>query len=296
MTHFLDVTAIAVRDAARLYFEPLARALSVLSIAPLRVHGDGESFDAKTATASASPRGDVMIDVRDVVKTYRRDLVDVPVLSGISFKVNTGEFLAVLGPSGSGKTTLLQLIAGLDRPTRGTVAVAGVPLPPLDESDLAKWRAARVGLIFQMHHLIPTLTALENVETPLLLTSLSPRARRRQAEAALALVGLSDRIDYYPRALSGGQEQRVAIARAMVTDPEILLVDEPTGELDATNSDEILNLLRSLSRDLGKTIIMATHDPKASQYASRVLHLVKGALTESWDEGESFVGDRQRSG
>ncbi|HJY34353.1 MAG TPA: ABC transporter ATP-binding protein, partial [Vicinamibacterales bacterium] len=213
------------------------------------------------------------VQVQNVRKIYKRDSQDIVVLDGLSLEVPEGEFVALMGPSGSGKTTLLNLIAGIDRPTSGSVVVAGTNVGQLSESALAKWRSRNVGFIFQFYNLIPVLTALENVELPLLLTSLSKKERRERALTALKVVGLADRGKHYPRQLSGGQEQRVAIARAIVTDPTLLLCDEPTGDLDRKSGDEILDLLQALNRDQGKTIVMVTHDPHAAERAKRTLHL-----------------------
>ena len=223
--------------------------------------------------------GTVAVDVRNVRKIYTRDAEQILVLDGISLQVPEGEFLALMGPSGSGKTTLLNLIAGIDRPTSGEVIVAGTNVAALSESALAAWRSRNVGFIFQFYNLIPVLTALENVELPLLLTRLSRRQRRERAALALKVVGLADRSGHYPRQLSGGQEQRVAIARAIVTDPAVLVADEPTGDLDARSAEEILNLMQTLNSDFGKTIVMVTHDPRAAQRAHKQQHLDKGSLT-----------------
>lgn len=219
-----------------------------------------------------------LIELKDVYKSYRRERLEIPVLQDISLAVPKGEFLALMGPSGSGKTTLLNLIAGIDRPDRGTIRVAGTGIDSLGESELARWRSRHIGFIFQLYNLIPVLTAVENVELPLLLTPLSKRERRDHAELALSVVGLSDRIRHYPRQLSGGQEQRVAIARAIVTDPTLLVADEPTGDLDKTSAHEILDLLGRLNRDFSKTIVMVTHDPRAAERAHTVRNLDKGIL------------------
>ncbi|MFN8059803.1 MAG: ABC transporter ATP-binding protein [Vicinamibacterales bacterium] len=220
------------------------------------------------------------VDVRNVRKIYRRDSQEILVLDGISVVVPEGEFLALMGPSGSGKTTLLNLIAGIDRPTSGQIIVAGTDVTSLGEGQLAKWRSRHVGFIFQFYNLIPVLTAVENVELPLLLTSLSKRERRDRAMTALRVVGLEDRAKHYPRQLSGGQEQRVAIARAVVTDPAVLVADEPTGDLDAKSAEDILALMDTLNREFNKTIVMVTHDPRAAQRAHRQLHLDKGSLRD----------------
>ncbi|HWZ27643.1 MAG TPA: ABC transporter ATP-binding protein [Gemmatimonadales bacterium] len=221
---------------------------------------------------------ETIVQIRNVSKTYRRDSNTVQVLQNISLDVPTGEFLGLMGPSGSGKTTLLNLIAGIDRPDSGSVSVAGTDVAKLTESQLAKWRATNIGFVFQFYNLIPVLTAFENVELPLLLTSLSKSQRRAHVETALALVGLSDRMDHSPRQLSGGQEQRVAIARAIATDPQILVADEPTGDLDRKSAEEILTLLERLNREHKKTIVMVTHDPHAAERAHIVRHLDKGEL------------------
>jgi putative ABC transport system ATP-binding protein len=218
------------------------------------------------------------VRVEDVHKVYRRGGERIDILQGIDLEVPQGDFLALMGPSGSGKTTLLNLIGGLDRPTSGAVEVAGEPIHRLSDGQLAKWRARHIGFVFQFYNLLPVLTAERNVELPLLLTSLSAAERRRHAATALGIVGLADRTRHYPRQLSGGQEQRVGIARAIVTDPTLLLCDEPTGDLDRKSGDEILDLLQALNREHGKTIIMVTHDPQAASRARRVLHLDKGNL------------------
>ncbi len=221
---------------------------------------------------------DPLIEVKQVYKSYHRDSREIPVLQDISLTVSQGEFLALQGPSGSGKTTLLNLIAGIDHPDSGTIRVAGIELDSLGESDLARWRAQHVGFIFQFYNLLPVLTALENVELPLLLRPLSKKQRREHAEFALQVVGLTDRMHHYPRQLSGGQEQRVAIARAIVTDPTLLVADEPTGDLDKASALEILNLLSRLNSEFSKTIVMVTHDPRAAERAHKVRNLDKGVL------------------
>ncbi|HKW40411.1 MAG TPA: ABC transporter ATP-binding protein [Gemmatimonadales bacterium] len=219
-----------------------------------------------------------IVQIRGVSKAYRRDSMQIPVLRDITLEVPEGEFLGLMGPSGSGKTTLLNLIAGIDRPDSGTVSVAGTDVAKLNESQLARWRATHIGFVFQFYNLIPVLTAFENVELPLLLTSLSKSERRKHVDTALALVGLSDRTHHYPRQLSGGQEQRVAIARAIATDPTILVADEPTGDLDRKSAEEILTLLERLNKEFKKTIVMVTHDPHAAERAHTVRHLDKGEL------------------
>ena len=219
-----------------------------------------------------------LVEVKGVSKTYHRDKVEVPVLQKLSLAVPEGEFVALMGPSGSGKTTLLNMIAGIDRPDSGEVWVAGTNLAQLNESDLAKWRSRHIGFIFQFYNLLPVLTAFGNVELPLLLTKLSNSERKRQAETALELVGLKDRMHHYPRQLSGGQEQRVAIARAIVTDPTVIVADEPTGDLDRNSAAEILDLLGQLNTEFKKTIVMVTHDPRAAERAHVQRHLEKGEL------------------
>jgi len=219
-----------------------------------------------------------MVSVRNVTKIYKRGAEELTVLDSLDLDVPEGEFVALMGPSGSGKTTLLNLIAGIDRPTSGAVVVGGKDIAVLSEGDLAKWRSRSVGFIFQFYNLIPVLSALENVELPLLLTSLSKKERRERALTALKVVGLADRSSHYPRQLSGGQEQRVAIARAVVTDPQVLVADEPTGDLDAKSAEEILKLMETLNRDFKKTIVMVTHDPRAAEKAHVQRHLEKGVL------------------
>jgi putative ABC transport system ATP-binding protein len=219
------------------------------------------------------------VSVQNVVKIYQRDSQQIKVLDGLSLEVPQGEFMALMGPSGSGKTTLLNLIAGIDRATSGSLRVAGTDLAPLSEGELAKWRSRSVGFIFQFYNLIPVLNAVENVELPLLLTHLSKKDRREHALKALQIVGLADRSKHYPRQLSGGQEQRVAIARAIVTDPAVLVADEPTGDLDSKSAEEILQLMQTFNKDFGKTIVMVTHDPRAAAVAHTQRHLDKGVLT-----------------
>ena len=219
-----------------------------------------------------------LITVQNVSKSYWRDKIEIPVLNNIAINVEQGEFLALMGPSGSGKTTLLNLIAGIDKPSNGNIIVNGTDISSLGESALAKWRANNVGFIFQFYNLIPVLSAFENVELPLLLTKLSKTQRKKQVETALTLVGLGDRMHHSPKQLSGGQEQRVAIARAIVTDPVLLVADEPTGDLDRHSAEEILTLMERLNKEFQKTIIMVTHDPHAAERAKQVKHLEKGDL------------------
>ena len=221
----------------------------------------------------------VLVRVDNVEKIFHRGSEDIHVLSKLSLQVPAGEFLALMGPSGSGKSTLLNLIGGLDRPTTGTVSVAGDQIDQLSDRQLAAWRARHIGFVFQLYNLIPVLTAERNVELPLLLTPLSKAQRQKHVETAFAMVGLSHRAKHYPRTMSGGEQQRVGIARGIVTDPTLLLCDEPTGDLDRKAGDEILNLLQALNREHGKTIIMVTHDPHASARAARTVHLTKGQLT-----------------
>jgi len=224
---------------------------------------------------------ETLISLERVTKHYKRDAIDIPVLDNIDLEVARGEFLAMMGPSGSGKTTLLNLIAGIDKPNSGRIVVDGKNIAAFNEKQLARWRARHVGFIFQLYNLIPVLTAYENVELPLLLTSLSKKKRRDHVMTALSVVGLAERVSHYPRQLSGGQEQRVAIARAIVTDPTLLVADEPTGDLDAKSAEEILDLIKRLNQEFGKTIIMVTHDPRAASYAHASLHLEKGVLSKS---------------
>lgn len=220
-----------------------------------------------------------LIQVQNVSKSYWRDSFEIPVLNDITIEVNEGDFLGLMGPSGSGKTTLLNLIAGIDRPSKGNIVVAGTNISTLNESALAKWRSQHVGFVFQFYNLLPVLTAFENVELPLLLTSLSKTERKKHVELTLNIVGLGDRMHHYPKQLSGGQEQRVAIARAIVTDPTILVADEPTGDLDKHSAEEILTLLERLNKEFKKTIVMVTHDPRAAEKAHIVHHLEKGELS-----------------
>ena len=226
-----------------------------------------------------------LIELRDVTKAYKRDAIEIPVLDRVSITVPEGDFLGLMGPSGSGKSTLLNLLAGIDRPSRGAIRIGDTDISTLSERALAAWRARHIGFIFQLYNLIPVLTAFENVELPLLLTNLSKKQRRDHVLTALGIVGLSDREKHYPRQLSGGQEQRVAIARAIVTDPTLLLADEPTGDLDAKSASEVLTLLQRLNGEYKKTIVMVTHDPHAAERAKRVLHLEKGTLVEAQQVG-----------
>jgi putative ABC transport system ATP-binding protein len=219
-----------------------------------------------------------LIEVKGLSKSYWRNNIEIPVLHNITLDVNEGEFMALMGPSGSGKTTLLNLIAGIDRPTNGEIHVAGTDIAKLGESALAKWRSSNIGFIFQFYNLIPVLTAYENVELPLLLTKLSKAERKKHVETALTIVGLGDRMTHYPKQLSGGQEQRVAIARAIVTDPQIIVADEPTGDLDKVSATEILTLMERLNKEYKKTIVMVTHDPHAAEKATITRHLDKGDL------------------
>jgi putative ABC transport system ATP-binding protein len=222
-----------------------------------------------------------VVELLEVSKHFYREKIEIPVLTKCTLHIPRGDFVAVMGPSGSGKSTLLNLCAGLDRPTTGQVIVNGQDLGQLSEAGLSKWRSENLGFIFQMYNLMPVLTAQENVELPLMLTPLSRRERREHAAASLKIVGLEDRADHYPRQLSGGQEQRVAIARALANDPVLLLADEPTGNLDATSAQEILELLQQLNNQYGTTIIMVTHDPKAARRAKRLLHLEKGTFVQA---------------
>lgn len=240
---------------------------------------------------------DPLVRIEGVSKIYGGDRLQVEVLSGIDLEIAGGDFIALMGPSGSGKTTLLNLIAAVDRPTAGRVVVAGQDTALLSESELAPWRHRHIGYIFQLYNLIPVLTAYENVELPLTLSRLSSADRRAKVETALEVVGLTDRSDHYPRELSGGQEQRVAIARAIVTDPTVLLADEPTGDLDAESAEAVLRLMERLNDEFGKTIVMVTHDPRAARHAHRFLHLDKGKLWSDPEEAEArgvpSPGDRE---
>lgn len=228
----------------------------------------------------AGGTGDALVTLQDVRKEYARGRENVAVLEGLCLEIQRGAFEAIMGPSGSGKSTLLNLIAGIDRATGGRVIVDGQDLTPMSDGALASFRASTLGFVFQQYNLLPVLTAVENVELPLLLTHLSGRDRRRRAETALRVVGLADRMKHYPRQLSGGQEQRVAIARAIVNDPQVIVADEPTGDLDRKSADEILSLLTTLHREFGKTILMVTHDPLAAERASGVRRMDKGKLVQ----------------
>jgi putative ABC transport system ATP-binding protein len=221
-----------------------------------------------------------LISIRSLNKTYRRGSQPVPVLLGVDLEIAAGDYVALMGPSGSGKSTLLNLIAGIDKPSSGSLLIGGVDIAALPEDDLAGWRAAHVGFVFQFYNLMPVLNAFENVELPLLLTGLGKAERREHVETALAMVGLSDRMDHYPNELSGGQQQRVAIARALITDPTLIVADEPTGDLDRQSADDVLKLLDRLNTELGKTIVMVTHDPKCAARARRLVHLEKGILLD----------------
>lgn len=225
-------------------------------------------------SASNSP----VVIVDNVCKEYRKNDNVVPVLQDLTLEMNSGDYVSLMGPSGSGKSTLLNLLAGLDKPTSGSVIVCGQDLGKTSQSELSKWRSRHIGFVFQMYNLIPVLNAYENVELPLTLTPLNKKQRKQQVETALEVVGLSDRMDHYPRQLSGGQEQRVSIARAIATDPTLIVADEPTGDLDAKSGNEILDLLGRLNEEFGKTIVMVTHDPRAAQRAKRNLNLLDGRL------------------
>ena len=221
-----------------------------------------------------------IVKIKNLYKSFYRDKIEIKVLENITLEVKSGEFVGLMGPSGSGKTTLLNIISAIDRPISGSVVVDGMEVGTIKEKHLGSWRNHNIGFIFQLYNLIPVLTAFENVELPLLLTSLSSKERRGHVETALRIVGLEDRMDHYPRQLSGGQEQRVAIARAFVTDPKIILADEPTGDLDSQSAKEILNLMKTLNEKFNKTLIMVTHDPEAENYAGRRLQLLKGKLID----------------
>ena len=229
--------------------------------------------------SESQPGTEALVSLRGISKSYHRGDQVLQVLSDISFDIARGEFLALMGPSGSGKSTLLNLIAGIDKPDAGELLVGGTDIVRLGEAELAGWRAGHVGFIFQFYNLMPVLTAYENIELPLALTSLTRRERREHTEAALEMVGLTDRMTHYPSELSGGQQQRVAIARAFITDPTLIVADEPTGDLDRHSASDVLELLRRLAGDLGKTIIMVTHDRKAAESAHAIMHLEKGELS-----------------
>jgi len=233
----------------------------------------------ETTLAGATTRMP-LIDIHALHKAYQRGDQNIPVLQGIELQVYAGDFVALMGPSGSGKSTLLNLIAGIDQPSAGTITIGGVDIATLSDSELADWRAANVGFIFQFYNLMPVLTAFENVELPLLLSNLSGRQRRERVAQVMEMVQLQDRADHYPNELSGGQQQRVAIARALVSDPLMIVADEPTGDLDRNTGEEVLALLDALVADLGKTIVMVTHDPKAASHAKRLVHLEKGVLVD----------------
>jgi putative ABC transport system ATP-binding protein len=233
---------------------------------------------------------ETLVQIRALTKLYSHGEIEVTALDRVSVEIHAGEFVALMGPSGSGKSTLLHIIAGIDRPTSGDCLVRDINVGALTETELAEWRNNHVGFVFQTFNLIPVLTAFENVELPLLLTRLTGRERRQHVEAALELVGLGDRMRHLPRQLSGGQEQRVAIARALVTDPTLIVADEPTGNLDAHSAQEVLGLLQTLNRRAGKTVIMVTHDPKAAAFAQRTIHLEKGQLLNGSDQRSAVSG------
>jgi putative ABC transport system ATP-binding protein len=235
-----------------------------------------------------------LVRIQDVHKHFTRGSERIDVLTGVNLEIAEGEFLALMGPSGSGKTTLLNLMGGLDTPTGGAVQVAGVRISSMNGRELSRWRSQHIGFVFQLYNLLPVLTAERNVELPLLLTKFSKAERRKRAAIALKIVGLADRAKHYPRQLSGGQEQRVGIARAIVTDPTLLLCDEPTGDLDRKAGDEILDLLQALNRDHGKTIVMVTHDPHAAERARRTIHLDKGVFAEERDHGAAHSAHGER--
>ena len=235
---------------------------------------------SESRTSAAAGGSEPLVAIRALSKYYARGEQIIPVLVDIDLDVFAGDFVALMGPSGSGKSTLLNMVAGIDKPSSGELRIAGVDIVSLADADLAAWRAANVGFIFQFYNLMPVLTAYQNIELPLMLTSLSRSERRERVETALALVGLSDRQDHYPNELSGGQQQRVAIARALITDPTLIVADEPTGDLDRVTAGEILALLDRLNRELDKTILMVTHDPKAAEAAHRIIHLEKGVLVD----------------
>jgi|SRR5665213_638266 len=237
--------------------------------------------DAESPANVATGTAGALISIAALSKYYVRGDQVIPVLVDLDLEVAEGDYVALMGPSGSGKSTLLNLIAGIDKPSAGSIRVAGVDIVRLGDSDLAAWRAAHVGFIFQFYNLMPVLTAFQNVELPLQLTSLSRRERRERVATCLELVGLGDRSDHYPNELSGGQQQRVAIARAIITDPTLIVADEPTGDLDRATAEEVLGLMERLNRELGKTIVMVTHDPKAAEHAQRIVHLEKGVLVDA---------------
>jgi putative ABC transport system ATP-binding protein len=243
--------------------------------------------------ADDRPVQPVLVSLRDIVKSYRRGEQVVPVLTGITFDIRRGDFLGLMGPSGSGKSTLLNLIAGIDKPDSGELLVGGVDITRLGEADLADWRAQNIGFIFQFYNLMPVLSAFENVELPLLLTTIGKRERRERVDTALALVGLADRMEHYPSELSGGQQQRVAIARAIITDPTLIVADEPTGDLDRHSAEDILALMDELNVALGKTIVMVTHDRRAAERAHAIMYLEKGELSTSEDVHERSLDDRR---
>ncbi len=228
--------------------------------------------------------GGTLIRLKGVTKRYRKGAQTIEIFRDLDFEVREGDFLAIMGPSGSGKTTLLNLLGGIDRPSGGEIRFADERIDTLSEGRLARWRAANVGFVFQFYNLMPVLSAAQNVELPLLLTTLSKKERAKRVRAALELVGIADRARHYPDELSGGQQQRVAIARAIIADPKLLLADEPTGDLDRASATEVLEMMRMLNRDFGKTIVMVTHDPEAARYADRVLHLDKGAFVRAGEE------------
>ncbi len=244
--------------------------------------GDPEDLPIATPPPSIvhTPPPPTLVEIRKLSKYYQRGEQIIPVLVDINLDIGLGDYVALMGPSGSGKTTLLNLIAGIDKPSSGTIKVGGADIARLSESDLAAWRASHVGFIFQFYNLMPVLTAFENIELPLLLSNLSRRERRERVGIALSLVGLTDRADHRPNELSGGQQQRVAIARALVTDPTLIVADEPTGDLDRTTGEEVLSLIDQLNRELGKTILIVTHDPKSAEKARRLIHLEKGVLAD----------------
>jgi putative ABC transport system ATP-binding protein len=231
-----------------------------------------------------------LVEIRDVHKSFRRDAERIDVFTGLSMDIEQGTFTALMGPSGSGKSTLLNLIAGLDKPTSGTIRVGGAEVSAMSAAQLAEWRSQNVGFVFQSFNLLPVLTAFQNVELPLLLTRLSKKERDERVRIALGVVGLDDRLQHYPRQLSGGQEQRVAIARAIVADPTLILLDEPTGQLDAKSSQEVLALLARLNTEFGKTVIIVTHDPNAAERAKRQLHLEKGMFVEQEQPATATAG------